>query len=131
MVFFSALGVLAALYALHFRRRALAMGPERLLAALSRTVTGDEEEQAGEEALRQGISDLEARLRRAFRIIAASFVAILAACLVLIATSILPELGLALSGVCVFLASLLVAVVLLRDIPRTISRQLDGSGPGD
>ena len=126
LIFFSALGVLVVLYTLHFRHRALAMGPEHLLSALSRTITGDEEVQAEEEELRQGISQLEARLKRASYVILFLLAAVLTACILLIATSTLPELNLALSGFFVFLISLFTAVALLRDIPRNISQQLDG-----
>jgi hypothetical protein len=129
LVFFSALGALVVLYTLHFRHRALVMGPERLLAALSRTITGDEEEQAEEEELRQGVAELEARLKRALYIIASLLIAVLAACLVLIAASTLPDLSLALSGVFVFLISLLISVMLLRDILRNISQQLKSEKP--
>jgi hypothetical protein len=129
LVFFSALGALVVLYTLHFRHRALVMGPERLLAALSRTITGDEEEQAEEEELRQGVAELEARLKRALYIIASLLIAVLAACLVLIAASTLPDLSLALSGVFVFLISLLISVMLLRDIIRNISQQLKSEKP--
>ncbi|MBN2025569.1 MAG: hypothetical protein JW854_02230 [Actinobacteria bacterium] len=129
LFFFSALGVLAVLYTLHFRHRALAMGQEHLLSALSRTITGDEEVRAEEEELRQGLSQLEARLKRASYVIISLLTAVLAACLLLIATSTLPQLNLALSGVFIFLIALFVSVALLRDIPRNISQQLDGESP--
>jgi hypothetical protein len=67
LVFFAVLGGLAILYTLHFRRRALAMGTERLRSALSRTVSGGEE--ATELELSQGISELEARLNRALYVL--------------------------------------------------------------
>jgi len=123
LVFFAALGILVILYTLHFRRRALAMGPERLLAALSRTVAGEEE--ASELELRQGVSELEARLQRAFYAFSGLLVAVLIVCLVLTAMSTLPELTFALSGSCIFLGSFVLSIVLLRDIPRHISKQLD------
>jgi protein-S-isoprenylcysteine O-methyltransferase Ste14 len=123
LIFFSVLGVLAVLYVLHFRHRALSMGPESLRAALSRTVCEDEE--ATELELRQGAGELAARLQRALYAVSAILVAVLAVCLVLIAASTLPEVSLALSGFCVFLASLYICIVLLRDIPRRISGQLD------
>jgi len=129
LFFFSALGVLIVLYTLHFRHRALAMGPEHLLSALSRTITGDEEVQAEEGELRQGVSELEARLKRASYVILSLIAAVLVLCLLLIATSTLPELNLALSGFLVFLISLFMAVALLRDIPRNILKQLDGEKP--
>ena len=123
LIFFTALGVLVVLYTLHFRRRALAMGPERLLAALSRTVAGEEE--ASELELRQGASELEARLQRAFYAFSGLLAAVLIVCLVLTAMSTLPELSFALSGFCIFLGSLVLSIVLLRDIPRHISKQLE------
>lgn len=123
LAFFAVLGVLAVLYVLHFRRRALSMGPERLLAALSRTVGGEEE--AGELELRQGIAELETRLRRALYAVCGLLAAVLAACLVLTIKSALPAVSLALSGFCIFLASLYVCIILLRDIPRHIDEKLD------
>jgi len=129
LIFFSALGVLVVLYTLHFRHRALAMGPEHLLSALSRTITGDEEVQAEEEELRQGISQLEARLKRASYVLISLLAAVLVACILLVATSTLPELNLALSGVFIFLISLFTTVALLRDIPRNILKQLNGENP--
>lgn len=123
LIFFTALGLLVVLYTLHFRRRALAMGPERLLTALSRTVAGEEE--AGELELRQGVAELEARLQRAFYAVSGLLVAVLVVCLVLTAMSTLPELSFALSGFCIFLVSCVLSIILLRDIPRHIGRQLD------
>ncbi len=131
LIFFSSLGVLVALYAMHFRHRALAMGSQRLLSALSRTLKEEEGEEAGEEALRRAASELEARLNTAIYVLFSLLLAILAVCLVLIAASALPELSLALSGICVFLVSLLIATMLLRDIPRNITRSLSGYGKGD
>ena len=113
---FAFLGVLALLYALHFRRRALLMGDERLRAALSRTVSG--EEGAGEEELRRGARELDARMRGANLAIAGLLAAALAACLALVALSALPWLSLMLCGVSLLLLSLYIAVALLRDIPR-------------
>jgi hypothetical protein len=126
LIFFIALGVLTILYVLHFRRRALSMGPERLLAALSRTVSGEEE--AGELELRQGVLELEARLQRALYAVCGVLVAVLVVCLILIITSTLPELSMALSGFSIFLVALYVCIILLRDIPRQIARQLDKQG---
>jgi uncharacterized membrane protein SpoIIM required for sporulation len=122
-IFFTVLGVLIVLYVLHFRRRALSMGPEKLFAALSRTVSGEEE--AGEIELRQGALELETRLQRALFAVCGVLMAVLIVCLILVITSTLPELSLALSGFCIFLASLYVCVILLRDIPRHVTRQLD------
>ena len=132
LIFFSVLGVLVVLYTLHFRHRALAMGSEHLLSALSRTVREEEgeEEEADEEALRQGASQLEARLKMAIYVLFSLLLAVLAFCLVLLATSVLPGLSLALSGICVFLVCLLIAAMLLRDIPRNISKALQGDGTG-
>ena len=124
LIFFSVLGILGTLYTLHFRRRALAMGPERLLSALSRTIS--QEEETGELELRQGALELEARLQRASYAVIGLLVVLLAACLVLTATSTLPELSLALSGVCIFLVAVVVSIFMLRDIPRHIGKQLEG-----
>ena len=127
LVFFATLGLLAILYTLHFRRRALAMGPERLRAALSRTVGGEEE--ATELELSQGITELETRLNRALYIILGILVVILVACLVLIVKSLLPELTLALSGFCLFLTSIAICITLLRDIPHRAAKLPEKAGP--
>ncbi len=123
-IFLALLGILAVLYALHFRRRAFSMGAERLRAALSRSVSGEDD--AEEPELREGLSELEARLRRALYVVGGLLAAVLAVCLVLTIMSTLPEASLALSGFCVFLISLYVSIVLLRDIPRHIASLLDG-----
>jgi hypothetical protein len=127
LVFFAVLGGLAILYTLHFRRRALAMGSERLRSALSRTVSGGEE--ATELELSQGISELEARLNRALYVLMGILVAILVACLILVAKSLLPELTLALSGLCLFLTSMAICVIMLRDIVQRAARLPDKAGP--
>jgi hypothetical protein len=127
MVFFAALGLLAVSYTLHFRRRALAMGPERLLAALSRTVAGEGE--AADADLRRGASELESRLKRAFYAVSAILTLVLIACLALTAASTMPELAFALSGLCIFLVSLAVSIMMLREIPRNIGRHLDSMKP--
>ena len=114
-VFFILLGVLIVLYVMHFRRRALSMGDERLRAALSRTVCGEEE--AGEPELRQGILELEKRLQRALYAVGGILIVVLSVSLVLTIRSDLPELSLALSGSCIFLVSLYICIILLRDIP--------------
>jgi hypothetical protein len=130
-IIFAALGVLIFLYALLFRRRAMAIGPQGLLAALSRTVREDGE--AGEDELLGGAAELEARLQRALYAVGTLLIAILVACVVLTAMSILPELSLALSGFSLFLISLALCIILLRDIPRQISRHLGDQDafPGD
>lgn len=123
LVFFAVLGALAILYTLHFRRRALAMGPERLRAALSRTVGAEEE--ATELELIQGVTELEARLNRALYVLMGLLVVILVACLILVAKSLLPELTLALSGLCLFLTSSAICVIMLRDILHHAARLPD------
>ncbi len=123
LIFFSVLGLLVVLYALHFRRRALSMGPERLLAALSRTVAGEGE--ASELELRQGVLELETRLQRAFLAVTGALAVVLVICLVLTAMSKLPGLSFALSGLGIFLVACVLSIILLRDLPRHAGRQLD------
>ncbi len=123
LIFFSALGILVVLYTLHFRRRALSMEPQRLHDALSRTVSGEDE--ASLDELRQGASELEARLQRAFIAVSSILIIVLVVCLVLTATSTLAELSLALSGFCILLICAVLSIMLLRDIPRNIRKQLD------
>ncbi|MEW6554388.1 MAG: hypothetical protein AB1384_08895 [Actinomycetota bacterium] len=127
LVFFTILGLLAILYTVHFRRRALSMGSQRLQAALSRTVSGDEE--ATEVELSLGISQLEARLNRVLYSLLGVLVVILVACLVLVAQSRLPELTLALSGLCLFLTSLAICTTMIRDILKRAARLPEKAGP--
>ncbi len=122
-IFFAVMGMLTVLYAMHFRRRAISLGRERLRAALARTVSGEDE--AAETELRQGASELEGRLRRALVAACAVLVAVLSLSVVLTAVSVLPGLSLALSGLCVFLASLCVSMILLRDITRHAAGRAD------
>ncbi len=126
LAFFSVLGLLVLAYALHFRRRALAMGEEHLRAALSRAVKG--EEGASMEELLEGARELDGRLRRAFIAVTAVLLADLAACLAFTLTSILPELSLVLSGSCVFLSLSAVSISLIRDIPRAAASGLERDG---
>lgn len=121
-IFCSVLGLLAFLYTLHFRHRALVMGPERLRAALSRTVSGKEE--SDEEELREGLAELASRLRRAMASTCALFLACLIPCLILIACSKLPWLSLALSGTCVLLLAALLCLRLLQDVIRYLHAHL-------
>lgn len=123
LIFFSALGILMVLYTLHFRRRALSMDPQRLHDALSRTVSGEDE--ASVDELREGASELEARLQRALYAVSSILILVLVVCLVLTAASTLSELVLALSGFCILLACAVLSIMLLRDIPRHIRKQLD------
>jgi hypothetical protein len=123
LVFFSAVGVLLLLYCLHFRYRALVMGPESLRRALSRATSGEDEAPHGE--LLEGMGELRRRLRRALLATAIPLLLIAAACVVLAARSMLPQLALALLGVGVFLASLMASLLLLRDILHFLSRHLE------
>jgi len=123
LVFFSAVGVLLLLYCLHFRYRALVMGPESLRRALSRAMSGEDEAPYGE--LLEGMEELRRRLRRALLATAIPLLLIAAACVVLAARSMLPQLALALLGVGVFLASLMASLLLLRDVLRFLSRHLE------
>lgn len=127
LVFFTALGVLAILYTVHFRRRALALGPEKLRAALSRTVSGGED--ATELELSQGISALESRLNLALYVLLGVLVVVLAACFILVAKSLLPGLTLALSGFCLFLTSAAICVIMLRDILGHAAKLPRKAGP--
>jgi hypothetical protein len=123
LIFFSVLGILMVLYTMHFRRRALSMDPQRLHDALSRTVSGEDE--ASVDELREGASELEARLQRALYAVSSILILVLVVCLVLTAASTLSELVLALSGFCILLACAVLSIMLLRDIPRYIRKQLD------
>jgi hypothetical protein len=127
-IFLSALGLCVFLYALHFRRRALSLGPDRLTAALSRTVPGEEE--ADDEELWQGAAELDSRLRFASTLSFSLLIAVLACCLVLLITSTLPELSLALTGLCVLLLAIALSLRLLRDIILEIGVHLDDQVDG-
>lgn len=127
-IFLSALGVCIFLYALHFRHRALSLGPDRLNAALSRTVLGEEE--AGDEDLRRGASELESRLRRGGILTFSLLIAALVSCLALVSTSTLPGLSLSLTGLCVLLLAITLSLRLLRDILLEIDKHLDDRAAG-
>jgi len=123
LIFCSALGILAILYCFHFRYRALVMGPERLKSALSRTISGEED--ASDEDLREGLKELESRLRRGIILTSLALAVVLAACIILTASSTLPLLTMALAGVCILLVGVLSSLMLLRDIPRLLERYLE------
>ncbi len=138
LIFFSVLGMLGVLYCFHFRHRALVIGPERLRNALSRTVSGEED--ASDEDLLEGLDELEVRLHGGLRLTSLVLAVILASCIALVASSTLPDLSLALLGVCIFLVAIIASLILLRDIPRFLRCHLeealveeedgiDGSGP--
>jgi hypothetical protein len=122
LVLFSVLGVLVVLYCFHFRYRALVMGPERLRNALSRTVSG--EENASDEDLLYGLDELGSRLHRGLVLTSLALAMILISCITLVALSTLPELSLALSGLCIFMVAIIVSLILLRDIPRFLRSHL-------
>jgi hypothetical protein len=127
-IFLSALGLCVFLYALHFRRRALSLGSDRLTAALSRAVPGEEE--ADDEELRRGASELDSRLRFVSTLCFSLLVAVLACCLLLVLTSTLPELSLALTGLCILLLATALSLRLLRDILLEIDVHLDDQAAG-
>ena len=128
-IFCAVVGVLCVAYFYHFRYRAMAMGPERILSALSRTVSG--EEGAPEEELRSGLRELRSRLLLAARLVAAAIAVILAACLLLTAFSSLPELALALSGLAILLICVLASLLLLRDILSLAASRFGEDGEED
>lgn len=123
LIFLSILGLLMVLYCFHFRYRALAMGPERLRNALSRTICGDEG--AGEEDLLEGLDELERRLRRGLVLASLALGAFLAPCVVLVALSKPAAVPVGLSGACVFMFAVLASLVTLRDIPRFLRRHIE------
>lgn len=126
LVFFASLGVLLFLYALHFRRRALIMGAERLRSALSRAIEGEGEPSGPD--LEQAARELEGRFGRAALISWVLCGLDLAGCLILTFLSILPGLALALCGSAVFLLSSALSLQVLRELPRAL---LEGRESGD
>jgi hypothetical protein len=129
LIFSSVLGVLIVAYFHHFRHRTSVMGPERLKAALSRTVAG--EEKASDEDLREGLLELESRLRRAIVLNAVSLAVILGTCLLLILLSTLPELALALSGLAILLICTMISLMMLRDILHPLHQHLEEGAAGE
>lgn len=129
LIFCSVLGALLLAYFSHFRRRARIMGPERLRAALARTVASDEE--ASEDDLRDGLLELESRLRKAVVLNSAALAVILGACILLTALSAQPRLVLALAGVSILLTCTMTSLMMLRDIPRFLRRHLEEGSAGD
>ncbi|MDY6795187.1 MAG: hypothetical protein SWK76_07890 [Actinomycetota bacterium] len=123
LIFCGVLGLLVVLYAVHFRYRAQVMGPARLRDALSRTVAGDEE--ASEEELAYGLSQLFGRLGRGILLDKVLLLLLLALILVFTFTSILPQLALILSALCLLLLSALISLMLLRDTLRYLERHLE------
>lgn len=121
MVFFTILGVLLILYALHFRRRALTLGPERLRAALARTLEGGEP--LSPEEIEEVARELDERFGLAVCILGALLVLVLGACVWLAFVAVRPEPALALCGLAAFLLSSTLSLQFLRDIPRTIFRE--------
>jgi hypothetical protein len=126
LIFCSAIGILGVLYSLHFRYRALVMGPQRLRNALSRTVSGNEE--ASDEELREGLDELESRIRRAILATSLGFILLAATCIALAVSSTLLQLNLVLMGICALMAAVMASLALLRDIPRFLSRHLAETG---
>ncbi|MDI6873314.1 hypothetical protein [Candidatus Solincola sp.] len=118
LVFFATLGVLIFLYALHFRRRAFILGPDRLWSALSRALEG--EENRSQEELEEAARELEARFGRAVLFSWVLLALNLGACLILTFFTIQPAPALALCGPAVFLLSSALSLELLRELPRTL-----------
>lgn len=129
LIFCVALGALCVAYFYHFRHRAMVMGPERILSALSRTVSGGED--ASEEELRSGLRELKSRLLLAIRLDSAAIAVILASSLLLTVFSVLPELALALSGLAILLICALISLLLLRDILHLAAARLDEGEEGE
>lgn len=125
-LFFTALGVLAFLYVLHFRNRSLRMGAGSLRSALSRALKREEEGQgSAEETLREGALELLSHFRRWTIILSALLFPVFATCVLLTAFSRLPGLVLVLCGVGILLLSFLVSLLLLRDLVLVILADLD------
>lgn len=121
LVFFSTLGILLLLYALHFRRRAFTLGSERLRSALSRALEGGEAHSSDE--LEEAARELEARFGRAVIISWGLLALVLGACVVLAFVVVRPEPALALCGPATFLLSSTLSLRLLREIPRAMLRE--------
>lgn len=126
LIFCAVVGVLIVAYFYHFRYRATVMGPDRILSAVSRTVSGGED--ATEEELRSGLRELQSRLLLAARLDSAAVAVILAASLLLTVFSAFPELALALSGLAILLICVLISLLLLRDILRLAAARLEEGG---
>ena len=130
-LFLAALGVLLFLYLLHFRNRSLRMGARSLRSALSRALAGEEGEEgqeSDEETLREGAMELLARFRRCTIILSALLAAVFTCCVLLTLFTSLPGLALLLCGAGIILLSLVVSLLLLRDLVLLILADL-GEGP--
>ncbi|MGQ9705027.1 MAG: hypothetical protein ACUVRX_10245 [Actinomycetota bacterium] len=125
LVFFSSLGVLLFLYALHFRRRALTMGAERLRSALSRAIDG--EEGAPGLDLEEAARELEGRFGRAALISLVLCGLDLGGCLILTFISALPGLALPMCGFAVLLLSSALSLQVLRELPRALLEDRESS----
>lgn len=123
LTFCAAIGLLLFLYTLHFRYRALFMGPERLRSALSRTISGDED--VSDEDLWEGLLHLETRLGRVIFATSLFLLLLMALCVTLTALSTLPGLTLVLSGICLLLVGVAASLILLRDILRFLHKQME------
>lgn len=130
-LFLAALGVLLFLYLLHFRNRSLRMGARSLRSALSRALAREgveEGQESDEETLREGAMELLARFRRSIIILSVLLVTVFTCCVLLTLFSRLPGLALLLCGAGIILLSLLVSLLLLRDLVLLILADL-GEGP--
>jgi len=126
--FCAAVGFLSFLYALDFRRRAMVLGTEGLRSAMARLVDAEGAER--EEALREGTLDLLSRFRRALYLAGAAFFLLASSCVALAVLRLWPQARLALCGLCVFLAFLILSLLALRKLPATLLAELEGKGNG-
>lgn len=123
-LFFAALGVLLFLYVLHFRNRALRLGPQGLRSALARSLCTEGAEEISEEELRDGAMGLVSRFRRCIVVSFLLLSLLLACCILLTIFSALPGLTLVLCGVSLLLLSFLLSLLLLRDLALLILADL-------
>ncbi len=123
-LFCAVLGALLFLYALHFRSRALRLGAQGLRSALARVLATEEAEEVTEEDLREGAMALASRFRRCIAVSSALFLLLFACCVLLTLFSSLPGISLALCGACLLLLSLLLSLLLLRDLASLILADL-------
>ena len=123
-LFFAALGVLLFLYVLHFRNRALRLGPQGLRSALARALSAEGAEEIPEEELREGAMALVSRFRRCI-VVSSLFLSLLFTCCILLTVfSVLPGLTLVLCGVSLLLLSFLLSLLLLRDLALLVLADL-------
>ncbi len=127
MVFFTTIGLLAYLYTLHFRRRALFLGPDRLRSALSRAMEGDETPSPDD--LAEAARELERRFGRAALFSWCILALLVAACLLLTFLRAHPGPALALCGAAVFMLFTALSFRLLRELPRALLSEENDKKP--